>query len=110
MPMRRLMTLVFFLVLGACAQGPFPSRADGPAFTEARFLAIEPGRTTAAEVLRVLGPPLRRVDFDNLGQVAWDYRGRDTWGYLVDFSVMVGRDGVVAGKVAARIDPPTGSR
>lgn len=95
--MRRILLPLCLAAAAACA----PVGPD----LEARFQSIEPGRTTASEVRRLLGPPLREVDFDNLGQVAWDYRFRDTWGYLADFSVMVGRDGVVASKIVARIEP-----
>ena len=58
------------------------------------------------EVTTLLGPPYRRIRFDNLKSTAWDYRYRDTWGYWVDFSVMMGDDGKVVDKVSRRIDPP----
>jgi hypothetical protein len=61
-----------------------------------------------SEVTTLLGNPWRRVRFDNLKSTAMDYRYRDTWGYWVDFSVMVGDDGKVVGKVSQRIDPVLG--
>jgi hypothetical protein len=41
-------------------------------------------------------------DFPNKQAVAWEYVMRDNWDYMVDFAVMVGRDGVVTEKVHAR--------
>jgi hypothetical protein len=63
---------------------------------------ISPGSTTAAQLERLIGPPSRITDFPNKRAVAWDYVLQDTWGYIVDFSVMVGRDGVVAEKIHVR--------
>lgn len=60
------------------------------------------GTTTRAQLERLIGPPWRTVDFPNLRQVAWDYVIQDSWGYIVDFSVMIDERGVVAGTVHAR--------
>ncbi len=57
------------------------------------------------EVTTLLGIPYQRIRFDNLKATALDYRYRDTWGYWVDFSVMVGDDATVVGKVSRRIEP-----
>ena len=57
------------------------------------------------EVTMLLGMPYQRVRFDNLKSTAWDYLYRDTWGYRVEFSVMIGDDGRVMGTVSRRIDP-----
>ncbi len=76
---------------------------------EEQFQRIVANVTTQEEVLRLIGPPSRKVDFDNLGQVAWDYRFRDAWGYFADFSVMIDRQGRVAGKFTARMEPREGS-
>jgi outer membrane protein assembly factor BamE (lipoprotein component of BamABCDE complex) len=59
----------------------------------------------AEEITVLLGPPHRRVRFDNLKSTAWDYLYRDTWGYWVDFSVMMGDNGLVVNKVSRRIEP-----
>jgi outer membrane protein assembly factor BamE (lipoprotein component of BamABCDE complex) len=72
--------------------------------TDDMFYRIHTGTTTKDEVQRLIGPPHRIVRFDNLKQDAWDYRFRDTWGYLADFSVMMDDRGIVAGKVTARIE------
>ena len=72
---------------------------------EDRFAMIQAGVTTQDELLRLIGPPWRRVDFPNLRQVAWDYRFVDAWGYLADLSVMLDERRRVAGKVTVRIDP-----
>lgn len=74
------------------------------ALTDEQFARIQPGTTTAEDLRRMIGPPYRKVRFDNLGQVAWDYRFRDTWGYLADFSAMVDARGIVASKVTVRLD------
>lgn len=73
--------------------------------TDDTFHRIQAGITTREEVRRMIGPPYRVVRFENLKQHAWDYRFRDTWGYLADFSVMIDDRGIVAGKVIARIEP-----
>ncbi len=70
--------------------------------SEAQFGRISAGQTTAGEVERLVGPPWRKQDFPNKQATAWDYVIRDSWDYTVDFSVMVGRDGVVTEKVHAR--------
>lgn len=70
--------------------------------TEERIARISPGTTTAAELERLIGPPWRTIDFPNKSATAWDYVLQDIGGYLVDFSAMVGRDGVVTEKVYVR--------
>jgi len=72
--------------------------------TDDTFYRIQNGVTTREQVRRMLGPPWRVVRFDNLRQDAWDYRFRDSWGYLADFSVMIDDRGVVASRVTARIE------
>ena len=59
-----------------------------------------------SEVTALLGMPYGRVRFEKLKSTALDYRYRDTWGYWVDLSVMMGDDGQVVGKVSRRLDPP----
>lgn len=59
----------------------------------------------AADVLLRIGPPFRKIRFDNLRQTAWDYRYRDTWGYLVEFSVMMDDSDRVGGKFSQRLTP-----
>jgi outer membrane protein assembly factor BamE (lipoprotein component of BamABCDE complex) len=58
--------------------------------------------TDAARVTAILGEPHQRVRFDNLKATAWDYRYVDSWGYTIDFSVMIGDNGKVINKVSAR--------
>ena len=65
---------------------------------------IVPRVTTADEVLWRIGPPWRKVDFERQRQVAWDYRLQDSWGYYVDYSVMIDARGLVAETVHARIE------
>jgi hypothetical protein len=71
---------------------------------EQHMRQISPGTTTGEEVLRLIGPPWRKVDFPNKRQVAWDYTYADSWAYLVNYSVMVDQKGVVAETVNVRIE------
>jgi hypothetical protein len=60
---------------------------------------------TAEAVLARIGPPFRKIRFNNLQQTAWDYRYRDTWGYLLEFSVMLDDRERVAAKFSQRLEP-----
>ena len=70
---------------------------------DSRFNAITQGMTTD-QLLRLIGPPAQRVYFGNLRQTAWDYRYRDSWGYVAVLSVMVDDAGLVASRVTQRIE------
>ena len=70
---------------------------------DSRFNAISKGMSTE-ELLRLIGPPAQRVYFGNLQQTAWDYRYRDSWGYVAVLSVMVDDGGRVASRVTQRIE------
>ena len=70
---------------------------------DTRFNSITRGMTTD-ELLRLIGPPWQRVYFNNLRQTAWDYRYRDSWGYIAILSVMVDDNGQVASRVTQRIE------
>ena len=65
---------------------------------------ISPGQSQP-EVTALLGIPHRKLRFDNLKSTAWDYIYKDSWGYWVAFSVMMGDDGRVVNKVSRRIEP-----
>ena len=78
-------------------------RAIRPALTDENYHRITPGQTRE-DVLRLVGPPGETMDFPNLGQVAWDYRYQDTWGYIAIFSIMIDYHGKVAGKVNRRLE------
>lgn len=69
------------------------------------FRRISVGETNREQLERQVGPPWRTIDFPNKRQVAWDYMFIDSWGYIVDFSVMIDERGIVAEKVAVRRDP-----
>lgn len=77
------------------------------ALTDDNLQRVSPG-IPQEEVLRLIGPPWRKVDFANRRQVAWDYRFQDMWGYLVDYAVMVDGRGIVAETVRARIEQEHG--
>ena len=73
---------------------------------DGRINTITPGMTSE-ELLRLIGPPWQRIRFGNLAQTSWDYRFRDTWGYVSILSVMVDDRGLVASRVTRRIEPRT---
>lgn len=67
------------------------------------FHQVVPGMSRE-EVLRLIGPPGEVMEFARLGQVSWDYRFVDTWGYLAIFSVNFDRHWAVVGKFTRRIE------
>jgi hypothetical protein len=81
-------------------------RAVEQVLDDSRFNAIVPGMTSD-ELLRLIGPPWQRVYFANLRQTAWDYRYRDSWGYVAILSVMVDQSGRVASRISQRIERDT---
>jgi outer membrane protein assembly factor BamE (lipoprotein component of BamABCDE complex) len=100
---RMRLLVVAAALLGACAQpGTGFYRPD---LTDDIVARVSQGQS-GAEVTTLLGTPYQRIRFDNLKSTAWDYRFRDTWGYWVDLSVMIGDDGRVVNKVLRRIEPP----
>ena len=98
----RLAVIVFTLGVSACAQvGMGMYRPD---LNDDIIARVSLGQREH-DVTALLGPPFRRIRFDNLKSTAWDYRYRDTWGYWVEFSVMIGDDGRVVDRVSKRLDP-----
>lgn len=90
------------LIAGACAQtGTGMYRPD---LNDDMVARVSRGQSEQ-EVIALLGMPYNRMRFDNLKSTAWDYRHRDTWGYWVEFSVMMGDDGRVVSKFSRRLDP-----
>jgi len=73
------------------------------ALTDERLASIPVGMDSA-ELLKLIGPPYRKVEFERQVQTAWDYRYTDSWGYIVEFSVMLDARGKVVSKVSRRID------
>ena len=94
-------SVVAFVVVG-CAQ--LGSGLYRPDLNDDIIAQVALGKN-AEEITALLGTPYRRLRFDNLKSTAWDYRYRDSWGYWVDFSVMMGDDGRVVNKVSVRLDP-----
>ena len=70
---------------------------------DVRFQQIQPGMTRE-ELLRFIGPPFQTGRFPNLRQTAWDYRFKDTWGYIAILSVMLDDNGIVVGRTTQRIE------
>jgi outer membrane protein assembly factor BamE (lipoprotein component of BamABCDE complex) len=75
-----------------------------PFLNDDKVNAIQHGMTSD-EVIARIGEPYQRVPFTNLNAIAWDYRYTDTWGYLCEFSVMMGADRKVINKVNRRLTP-----
>ncbi len=96
--------IVVFLFAGCAydSQSTYGGYFITPGLNDDRAQMIVNGMT-AANVEATIGKPCRRVRFDNLKATAWDYRYVDTWGYTTDFAVMIGDDGLVAGRIAARV-------
>ena len=96
---------IFLLVvatLAACAYpGPAMYRHD---LNDDIVARVSLGQSEH-DVTALLGPPFRQIRFDNLKSTALDYRYRDTWGYWVEFSVMMGDEGRVVNRVSKRLDP-----
>jgi hypothetical protein len=102
MQRRILVFIMCVLTLGACAQpGKGMYRHD---LNDDIIARVAIGQS-AQEITTLLSEPYQRIRFDRLKSTAWDYRYRDTWGYWVDFSVMMGDDGRVVNKVSVRMDP-----
>ena len=99
------MFLLATLLATACAQsGAVLYRRDLNDDIVAKLAAGQ----TAQQTTTLLGAPYRRVRFDNLRSTAWDYFYKDTWGYWVEFSVMMNdaeNGGRVTGTVSRRIEP-----
>lgn len=102
-PFRKLLVIALItLTTAACAPiGTGFYRSDLNDDTVGRVAIGQSER----EVIALLGNPNARVRFDNLKSTSMDYRYRDSWGYWVDFSAMIGDDGRVVNKVSVRIDP-----
>lgn len=85
-------------LLGACTSLPPPPPETED---EVRILQRRVGEADEAEVLARLGPPLRKVDFDNISQTAWDYV-YSYGGYVIDLAIMIDRQGRVAQVIPVR--------
>lgn len=101
---RRWMSLVSCVLVSCAANSP-SGHSYRPDITDDLVMRVVTGDTSEM-VKQKLGEPQGRVRFENLRATSWDYRYRDTWGYWVDLAIMIGDDGRVQGKVAARLDPP----
>jgi len=96
------------MLMAICAV-PLASRASAEptVFSKAQvlndetFRSILPGMT-ASEVRALIGPPFRKIRFENTRTTSWDYRYRDTWGYDAELSVFLDDAEVVVGKFSSR--------
>jgi outer membrane protein assembly factor BamE (lipoprotein component of BamABCDE complex) len=83
------------LLLPSCAGVP-------PIMNDERFGIVQTGMTKD-EVLELYGRPQETMKYPNRTE-SWDYVGRDTWGYQVDYAVVFGEDGQVVSKIARRLN------
>jgi outer membrane protein assembly factor BamE (lipoprotein component of BamABCDE complex) len=74
-----------------------------PPLGDKQFATVRTGMTTD-EVRNALGEPKRTMKFPSSNNVAWDYEGTDTWGYMVEYSVTFGPDGRAVSKLARRLN------
>ncbi len=85
-----------------CTTTPGTSNA-GPPMSDKTFASVKDGMTND-EVRASLGDPRRVTKFPGSNNVAWDYEGKDTWGYMVEYSVTFDSSGRVLSKLARRIN------
>ena len=91
--MKALAALCCGLALAACASAPPPP--PGTVVAEDKLMqAVQPGRSTKAELLAALGPT-RAITFDS-GYEAWLYQIPAGPGRYSEFVVLLGPRGVVA--------------
>jgi outer membrane protein assembly factor BamE (lipoprotein component of BamABCDE complex) len=96
-------TLKLKLLLGAAALLASACASVPPPMNDGRFATVQAGMTDE-QVRAALGPPEKVMKFPVSSNVAWDYQGTDTWGYMVDYSVTFGPDQRVVSKLARRIN------
>ncbi len=97
--------LVAVFAISGCAQDArnhYESIFLNTGITDARAASVQLDMELA-QVQALLGKPYQRIRFDNLRATAWDYRYVDTWGYIVELSVMVDDQGKVVNKVSKRV-------
>jgi outer membrane protein assembly factor BamE (lipoprotein component of BamABCDE complex) len=82
-------------------------RSVRQALNDDTFNQITPGMTRE-EVQNLIGPPGETMAFALSGQVAWDYRYTDSWGYTAIFSVAFDGNGVVVSKFKRRVERDRG--
>ena len=73
------------------------------------FNSIRAGMTRD-DVLRMLGPPGNTMRFSLTGNTAWDYRYKDTWGYLAELSVTFDANWIVVSKFTRRLQDRANDR
>lgn len=76
---------------------------DVRVLTDERLGVMRSGITSDV-VLAEIGPPYRKIVFERQKQIAWDYRYRDNWGYIVEFSFMLDTNNIVTSKASRRIE------
>ena len=73
------------------------------------FNGIRPGQTRNDVLVRI-GPPGETMQFPLSGNTAWDYRYKDTWGYLAVLSVTFDGNGIVLSRFTRRLQERNNNR
>jgi outer membrane protein assembly factor BamE (lipoprotein component of BamABCDE complex) len=60
------------LLMSGCATDPASGSRRN--LGEADFRGLKPGVTTQAEVVKLVGTPVQKTNFERLGEETWDYR------------------------------------
>jgi outer membrane protein assembly factor BamE (lipoprotein component of BamABCDE complex) len=69
---------------------------------EGGFARVRNGASTRDEVLCVFGPPLRETYYKARNELVWDYRFKDTWGYVSLYHVLFNDAGIVTATMRIR--------
>ena len=96
--MKSALPILAALVLAGCAAVGADRMPGAP-----EFARVHTGMTEQ-EARNLLGPPYETMRFPLSGQVAWDYRYYDSWGYLAMFSVTFDPRGTVVSMFSRRLN------
>ena len=98
--MKRLISLAAAALLAGCAA---VAASNEHLRNDAFFARVQQGMTMD-DVRARLGPPDQTMNFRAKDQVAWDYRYRDTWGYMAEYSITFSAEGRVASMFSRRLN------
>jgi len=74
------------------------------------FAKVVRGTSTKEDVLCMFGPPIEETYYKARGELVWDYRFMDIWGYVARFHVLFNDAGVVTGTLRIREAVPSSDR
>ena len=70
------------------------------------FATVVAGKSTKDDVRCVFGPPILETYFKARRELVWDYRFRDSWGYVARYHVLFNDAGIVTGTLQIREEVP----